>query len=367
MRSLPLLFALAVLFGAARPAFAFPELVRKGYGNCISCHVSTSGGGVLTAYGRELSLEALSWMGTEKESLFAYGLVQTPEWAALGGDVRTVQTYRNTDLFVSESWIWMQADLEAAVSFGKLTADGTVGLDYFGNFVSRRHYLILNLTDEIHLRGGRFLLPYGINSADHLIATKRLGLLDLDDEDEDSYNIEASYIGEAVNVYLTGTFGRPSLTIMGEQLDHGGALSASYYFAEKYKVGVSAYHGSNDFRDRYIAGPWLILGFTPQVFLLSEWDFQDKAFTGGDHFWGTANYNKLDYEFIKGFHVYLEQDYYRDSFADPNSNSFQNYGAGLQIFPRPHFEINMSWNKTRTSAIENDFENYAWLMLHFYP
>lgn len=360
------LCGLAILLGAAPRAHAFPELVRKGYGNCISCHVSTTGGGVLTAYGRELSLEALSWMGTEQESQFGFGLVPTPEWAALGGDVRAVQTYRNTATFVSEQWIWMQADLEAAATYGRFTADATAGIDYLGNFVSRRHYLIFNATDEVHLRGGRFLLAYGINTADHIIATRRNDLLDLDDEDMESYNVEASYLGENLNVYLTGTFGRPNPTIVGEELDHGAAASAGYYLGQKYKVGLSAYKGQNDLRDRFITGPWAILGFTPNSFLLSEWDLQDKALAGEDHFWGLASYDKLDYELLKGWHAYLEQDYYRDRFADPAAETFQSYGAGLQIFPAPHFEVNLSWSKVKNSLVDTDFEDYAWLMLHFY-
>src|SRR5215510_1649696 len=43
--------ALLVLAGFA-PAYALPNMIRLGYPNCVSCHVSPQGGGLLNAYGR---------------------------------------------------------------------------------------------------------------------------------------------------------------------------------------------------------------------------------------------------------------------------------------------------------------------------
>jgi len=38
----------------AERAWSFPEMVGKGYNNCLTCHHSPSGGGIVTEYGREL-------------------------------------------------------------------------------------------------------------------------------------------------------------------------------------------------------------------------------------------------------------------------------------------------------------------------
>src|SRR5665213_92015 len=83
-------------FLSPKVAMAFPEMIRHGYVNCTSCHVSPSGGGVLTQYGRQLSGDLLSMAATEKETPFLHGLVQTPEWLLGGGDFRAVEIYRNT-------------------------------------------------------------------------------------------------------------------------------------------------------------------------------------------------------------------------------------------------------------------------------
>ena len=51
----------------ASAAQAFPEMVRYGYVNCTSCHVSLSGGGLLTDYGREIAREKLAMFKSSDE------------------------------------------------------------------------------------------------------------------------------------------------------------------------------------------------------------------------------------------------------------------------------------------------------------
>jgi hypothetical protein len=49
--------AVAILmFAAASPAAAYPNMIRLGYPTCASCHVSPQGGGVLTRYGKGVDL-----------------------------------------------------------------------------------------------------------------------------------------------------------------------------------------------------------------------------------------------------------------------------------------------------------------------
>src|SRR5436190_6515955 len=91
-------------------ALAFPEMIRHGYVNCTTCHVSPSGGGTLTEYGRELSKEVLSTWSKEGEANMAYGLVKPPEWLLFGGDYRSVYVYRDTPLYRDGRYILMQTD-----------------------------------------------------------------------------------------------------------------------------------------------------------------------------------------------------------------------------------------------------------------
>ena len=71
-------------------------MVRFGYSNCITCHVSPSGGGVLNQYGRELSKEILSTWGAKGEQYFSYGIVKLPQSVNLQAFVRALQYRRDT-------------------------------------------------------------------------------------------------------------------------------------------------------------------------------------------------------------------------------------------------------------------------------
>ena len=71
-------FLVFIFVGVAQ---AFPEMIRLGYVNCTSCHVSPNGGGLLTDYGRSISSEALSTWAKPKEELPGHGfLPEPPEW-----------------------------------------------------------------------------------------------------------------------------------------------------------------------------------------------------------------------------------------------------------------------------------------------
>lgn len=47
---------LICLVAQATPALASPTMIRLGYSDCVSCHVSPQGGGLLTAYGRGIDV-----------------------------------------------------------------------------------------------------------------------------------------------------------------------------------------------------------------------------------------------------------------------------------------------------------------------
>jgi hypothetical protein len=366
---------LVVVFGALAAApldgWAFPEMVRKGYNNCSVCHFSPTGGGVLRKYGRELSREELSRWGKEGEEQFLYGaLGKLPNWVNFGGDIRAVQTYKNNDAVRQGRFIVMQLDLDTAVTVGRFTGAGTIGIEkveksvkHEAGIASRRHWLNYRPTDEVSLRGGKFLPAFGINVPDHIIPTKRGINWDAGNE---SYNLEAGWIGEQINLFATAIFGRPDNTALNRE--KGGAFSVYQLVSESYKLGASFYYGFNSTGNRTIVGPNAILGFTPSFFLLTEWDFVSQNFNSASAAsqQGIVGYQRLDYELTKGLHTYVTQEYSQLNFD--NSNTFSAaYGVGLQFFPRPHLELNMSWQKQKQNSVSrDDFGDYGWLMMHFY-
>ena len=363
-------FLSLLVLGFTHPVYAFPELVKHGYTNCTSCHVSPTGGGVLTPYGRGLSKEVLSQFGKEGEESFAFGLVKTPDWLNAGGDFRELGLYQENATVRAGRTIFMQADLEAAVTAKNFTVDATLGyLDTqspqpaIQHVISRRHYALYRPIETLSFRGGRFQPAYGINVPDHQIFARR-GLA-FEDEGMESYNLEAAWIGERFNSYVTAVFGRPDNKSLNRET--GVALSNSLGIADNYKVGLSYFYGVNTTQNRHLMGPFGILGFTPKFSLLSEFDFQGAS-VGPDYAtrtWGIVDYQKLDYEYFQGFHGFLVQQLSRPNFSN-GSTLMKSYGIGLQYFPRPHFEISATW-EIQTIATSSDYSDYAYLMLHFYP
>jgi hypothetical protein len=338
---------------------AFPEMVRHGYGNCTACHHSPNGGGVLTAYGRELSREVLSTWSKEEESRFLY-FVKSPEWLALGGDVRFIQLYRNDAVVREARPIFMQGDIEGAATYQQFKAAVALGVNptsVGGRIMSRRHWVQWQATPELGVRFGRFLRAYGIGTADHAIETKRgLGW----DQGSEAYHLEGSWLKEKFDVFATVALGKLDGSASSES---GLVLRGALNLEGRYKIGWSYFYGTKTGQTRHVTGPYAILGFTPKFFVLAELALQGANIAGSGNFFGWADYLRANYEIHRGVHVFLTQEYslLRDSFSQREA-----YGLGFQFFPRPHWEIFASWQKTKIRAIADSFGDLAFVQFHFY-
>lgn len=354
---------------AATETFAFPELARHGYVNCITCHVSPSGGGALNDYGRTISGEGLStWSRKDEESLF-HGLVRRkkiPNWLSLGGDVRAVQVYEDTKTTTRAQSIMMQADFEAAVRYKKLTLDASYGRMQTSRTdgpkpYSRRHFIMYNFTDEIMLRAGRFLPVYGINLPDHVIATR--APLELDQGSE-TYNIEGSWITDSWNIVATGFQGPVDRPTVNQE--NGETFQVSYAFKETYKVGASVLVGRTDVRSRQLTGVHAILGFTEHLYLMSEYHMRWlRTYTPDKSTQGFFTHHRFGYEIYRGIHALLTAEQWQTDSSVALTET-QRFGIGTQLFPRPHFDIQAIWTKMKARANGDDYQDYAWAVFHYY-
>jgi hypothetical protein len=397
--------------GYSPSAHAFPENVRHGYVNCSSCHINPNGGGQLNDYGRQLSaaiqshgrfffesanaetdaaaaasaakpakasggVAELGDAGPEVE--FLYGHVPHPEWLKLGGDARFLQLFEETRTVSQARFITMQLDLEGAVTVGKLTMDATVGRDdpaFYGTrdpgfwdyLVSRRHYALLQLTDEFYVMGGRYWKPYGINDARHISVTKRgLGTRAGTGWDfgTESYNTQVGFQNERFSVTGFWDFGR--FGDAGKAIEHGGGLTASIALHDTYKIGASYFNGATDSLRRNVFGPWAILGFTEHFYLRTEQDFvssHDRPSQASAL--GYFQDTRLGYELTQGFHVYGEQQYAVRDFSASDSRQ-QIYGVGVLYYPRAHWELEANYRKIRVEAVHQGFTDSLYLLGHYY-
>ena len=233
---------IAILFFSLR-LYAFPENVRHGYFNCTACHVSISGGGALTPYGRSLSSELMSTWGTAKNSGFLFTDNENeklnPPWWRSHIFLRAVQTRRNTATIEKAEFIPMQADLEAGIDTEKYAFIASVGYRAkdisqskdLDQLFSRRHYALYRLNDNWALRGGKFLFSFGLNGPDHVTATRRgLGW----DEGSENYNLETSYSGEKASTILSLVGDAPNEK--SSTKDKGLSVNQSFFIGNDSKL-----------------------------------------------------------------------------------------------------------------------------------
>jgi hypothetical protein len=368
------------LLGSSK-AYAYPEMVRYNYVNCTACHVSPTGGGTLTAYGRQTSRDVLSTWGEEGEERPAY-FINSPEWLSLGGDYRSAYSYENTPSLEMGQLSFMQLDVEAAVQYKQFTFDASLGYQdpsqpnlWHDYVISRRHYVMYHATDEIAVRGGRFFPAFGIYTPNHSQVTRSLLNIEAPEQvgQGESYNLEFSYLGDNYNVIATGIFGRPDDTgVAGTANDtyheYGASLVVSRAIADHYKVGLSYMYGTDSAQRRHVIGPYAILGFTQKFYLMTELDFQRATNTtaglGDPMTSGIAQTNRLGYELIKGLNLILDQEYARLDFSQWNTLT-QRYGAGVWWFPRPHLEASFEYQK-RQNMGDTGFSDFMYFLWHIY-
>jgi hypothetical protein len=259
----------------------------------------------------------------------------------------------------------MQADLEVAYDIGRFTLDVAGGY-YDASFDSPRHYILYHATDELSLRLGKFHAAYGLNLPEHIVSTRQfLGF----DQGTETYNLEASWLTDKWNLYLTALFGKPesvSTSNRGVSIgqtgvaEHGVSVRGSRFIADTSEVGFGYYWGDNASGPRNLLGPFTTISFSRRVYLLAEADLQERE---GN--WGPFDYLRFTVEPWQGVQFFATQEYADPVAYDP-SQRLERYGLGFQFFPRPHFEFEGFWGVMRAQPDPATFGQFAWLLLHYY-
>ncbi len=357
-------------------------MVRKGYTQCATCHISPSGGGILTEYGRALSMEALARgqfffervkvdaadaEGAESEAQFLYGSANLPPWLLLGGDIRLLQYVIDTPFAVAGRFIPMQLDLEAALKLGRFSVVATGGRRETGLpptsisqlLISRRHWLGLALgpsdrTEMVQLRAGRFYPAFGVLDPDHTLVTRRgIGF----DQERETYNVEATLLGELGQVTLTGVGGRFSATGAFDTSSQALVAQGVWALGTSYRLGLDAYLAQT----RQMVGAHAILGWSPEWHLWTQADL----IRGSLGTLGFVEATQLGWEFSRGVMLYARQEYLRDPDQAPGVFS-DAYTLGLKYYPRTHWEFLLSGQKVRDRVVPTALDTVLTAQLHYW-
>lgn len=378
----PLRFASSAALAAflvSTPAWAFPEMVRHGYMNCISCHAATAGGGLLNEYGRSTARELLSQAtlfgkeSSEGDEKFLYGLPKLPEGLLLQSDVRVLQLFVESKNASRGRFFIMQVDFDGSYQLGKWRLFGSVGrIEPAGtdneakDFVSSpRHGIEYVFTrpdaeNRLALKAGRFMPAYGIGFAEHTYVTR--SWLDFNPAQE-RLATELSWNNDRAQIIATGIF--QQYTSNDVKKEKGGTVQASIAVREKSKVGANWYSteretaGVKSMKRMY--GGFAHMAFTKEWYGLLEVDKVQRA----DQKWGLVEIFKLGYEIHQGLHLFAVQEYGNTNSDNPNPK-FESLGLGTQWFPRPHWDLLGIYRRERNTALSNDHSDVVWLVGHFY-
>jgi hypothetical protein len=285
----PVIFALAgIVVALASRADAYPQYQLSRDQTCTGCHLSPSGGGLLSENGYSVAEAASQW-GTPPE--FMYAKVPLPDWLVLGGDLRgaTGEVHTPDNAF---TLFPMQADLYLRATFEGFTAHVTVGgrpaqwitgngtpavLD---RIWSREHYLEWQQnaggSTGLYIRVGRFMPVFGLRFAEHPDYNRQYGGTPLYG---DTYGAAVEYITDKWEAHATGFIEDPFIDPIVR--DSGGAGYAEVRLTPRLSLGGEAMVTASDglYRTRVGATAKAFLP-GPEVLLQGELQFVHQGVTG---------------------------------------------------------------------------------------
>lgn len=292
---------------AAIPAAALPYMVRLGYPNCLSCHVSPQGGGLLNAYGKGID-EAQSLRGNDYEpgqglfaplafggridqdlrSVFSAALSQTPGGPLVGVN-RSRMFYRNLTTLGKGFRLSFVADGEIDPALRKNKPyDPPVNI---GGFSVATALLQYRPRDGFEIGAGLDALPTGLNIPDqttYIKSRNRLGYYDAPAQ------VKAFFWGKRwlAAPFVFAPSGREPLLAR----ESGAGMMAEFDLLGKGKtvIGFNGLRGSDRIGNRTMAGVYTRLGFGKWG-VLAEHDFtarQLRASFKGVHFTQAASYGQ---------------------------------------------------------------------------
>ena len=372
-----LLLKYAVLSSSA--VRAFPEMSRFGYFSCTSCHVSPSGGGLLTPYGQSVAGEKISTWSTPSEGLPLHGWGSKrdkdgtphqpwlPRWLLLGGDLRMMQIDYQTADRQQGRWIRMQSDLTLGLSLETTTlvvSGGPRGesqsrRNLSGKIAPRVYYLKQEITD-FSIRLGRFFPKFGLGIPQHHTFIRRsLGF----DQGHENLNGELTWFSEAHEVTFTHMAGVRKQEIDGSD-ETGNILSWAHFLNGKHRIGINALLAQDDLQSRQVIGVFGSFSLGDRWFLLAEENKQTIRPKNAAPYDQIIFYHRLGYEPLKGLISSLIIEGIVPQIRELKTRR-ETIGLGIQWFPRPHFEFD-SMIGTNLNHSDYSFSTTAYIIAHYY-
>jgi hypothetical protein len=318
--ALPLVFVLLV----PSRADAYTWMIRHSYTGCGVCHGDTSGGEVLTAYGRiqaELLLST-QWgdageIGSASNFL---GVVELPEQVMLGGSLRGATTVKDGTFRAFP----MAMDLYGQFRFGDVFFGGNVGAARVEvgspharaaqvttgqgkefNLISRNHYVGMDLANQtLTVRAGRLNLPFGIRIPEHTALVRETTRTDR--ESDQQHGLALAYNSQTARGEIMAIAGNYQIN-PDEYRERGYSFFFEIMALERTAIGLSSlYTYAKKDRSsletnvaRGAHGGFLRTAIGDPFALLAEMNLLTESTTK----LGYVGFLQGDYEVIQGVHA----------------------------------------------------------------
>jgi hypothetical protein len=277
--------AVLVLLASQR-ADAYPQYQLSRDQTCSDCHISPSGGGLLSENGFIVAERTSQW-GMSPE--FMYDKLPVPSWLTLGGDFRGAFGYIHTPddaypLFP------MQADVYVRGNYKGFSLQLTVGgrpaqwislntsPGVFDRLWSREHYLMWQQdgNDGLFVRVGRFMPVFGLRFAEHPDYNRRYGGTQLYSE---TYGAAVEYVTQTWEAHLTGFIEDPLIDPVVQ--DNGVAAYAELRLNKQLSIGAEAMVASHEGDTKIRGGATAKLYLpSPDVLVQAELQFVRQQLAG---------------------------------------------------------------------------------------
>lgn len=350
----------------AQAAEAYPQYMARGEFNCMDCHYSPTGGGLVNQWGRQSRPVALGpndFMGADPDDWWGHDDASispgdSSEWSFdVGGDARLLQVFGTTPATIP-----MLLEVGGVVSHGSFQAygsvaarQGTPGQPVLAH--SREHWLLYALSDDWFARAGRFVVPFGLRTPDHTQYVREdFGLaqwgqtygLELDWVRDDATFSAAAFLGDLIHD-------------AAELQQRGAVARGTYVFDNKLEVGLSGLWSTNDAREGWAGSAHARWHIARRLYAMGEVAAQAQDSKRTD-----ANFQSTAFFVRAGYFVRPELDLHAEfghrQVADASLLARSRYTAGANWQLYHYLELIPQFGVETTEEIDTVYSGL--LQLH---